>query len=272
MLRHTLLLLLFAQAAMAGELMVHPTRVVFDGNSRTAQIDVINSGTETMTYRISLIRRRMTDTGEFVPVSGALAEERFADEMIRFSPRQVVLPPGGAQAVRLQLRKPAALEDGEYRSHLLFQALPSAAEGGKPPCAEQDRQDCLSSTSELEIQLIAVYSVSIPLIVRQGATSAEVTIRDLALSGGAATFVLDRKGTRSVYGDLVVTLRGARGVERVLARANGVAVYTPNLSRRVRIPIPAQALPLPEAELRVAFVERAEQPGRIAAESRVALR
>lgn len=124
MLKQLASLILLASHAFAGELMVHPTRVVFDGNTRTAQIDVINSGTETMTYRISLIRRRMTDTGEFVPVESAHEQERFADEMIRYSPRQVVIPPGGTQAVRLQLRKPANLEDGEYRSHLLFQALP----------------------------------------------------------------------------------------------------------------------------------------------------
>ena len=259
MLRQIVLLLLLAQSALAGELMVHPTRVVFEGNTRTAQIDVINSGTETTTYRISVIRRRMTDTGEFVPVTEAAAGEKFADDMIRFSPRQVVLPPGGAQAVRLQLRKPAALEDGEYRAHLLFQALPPA---GEPSAA--------AAANELEIRLTAVYSVSIPLIVRQGATSAEVAIRDVAVRDGAVTFALDRKGTRSVYGDLVVKLRGARGPERVLARANGVAVYTPNASRRVRIPLPPQSLAA--GELHVTFEERAEQQGRIASASRIALR
>lgn len=264
MLKQIGILLLLASHAMAGELMVHPTRVVFDGNTRTAQIDVINSGAETMTYRISVIRRRMTETGEMVAVESAADGERFADEMIRYSPRQVVVPPGGSQAVRLQLRKPAGLEDGEYRSHLLFQALPPA-----------DRARTASpspSGNDLQIELTAVYSVSIPLIVRHGATAAEVAIRDVAVQDQAVTFTLDRKGTRSVYGDLIVSLHGARAQERVLARANGVAVYTPNGSRRVRIPLPPDRFPLAAGELRVTFAERAEQQGRVQAESRIARR
>jgi P pilus assembly chaperone PapD len=263
-LRKMLFLLAIAPACMAGELMVHPTRIVFDGNTRTAQIDVINSGTETMTYRISVIRRRMTETGEFVPAEHPEADERFADEMIRYSPRQVVLPPGVAQAVRVQLRKPAALADGEYRSHLLFQALPPAESSADGAPAEDAK--------DLEIKLTAVYSVSIPLIVRQGSTSANVAIRDLALRGDAVTFTLDRQGSRSVYGDLVVSLRGQRGGDRVIARANGVAVYTPNASRRVRVPLSSQTLPLPPGELRVVFEERREQAGRIEATSQIEVR
>lgn len=257
-------LLFLAPHAVAGELMVHPTRLVFDGNTRTAQVDVINSGTETMTYRISVIRRRMTETGDFVAVEEPAKDERFSDEMIRFSPRQVVLPPGVAQAVRLQIRKPAALEEGEYRAHLLFQALPPA----ESHAAERPAAD----SKELEINLHAVYSVSIPVIVRHGATSAAVAIRDVAVRDRAVTFTLDRTGTRSVYGDLVVSLRNGRGPERVIARANGVAVYTPNASRHVRMPLAPQALPLPAGELHVSFAERKEQPGRVEAVSRVDVR
>lgn len=257
-------LLFLAPQVFAGELMVHPTRLVFDGNTRTAQVDVINSGTETMTYRISVIRRRMTETGDFVAVDEPANGERFSDEMIRFSPRQVVLPPGVAQAVRLQIRKPADLEEGEYRAHLLFQALPPVeSDGGDQPAAQ---------TNELEINLHAVYSVSIPVIVRHGSTSAAVAIRDLAVRNDAVTFTLGRTGTRSVYGDLIVSLRNARGVDRVIARANGVAVYTPNATRRVRLPLGPQLLPLPAGELHVSFTERKEQSNRIEAASAVVLR
>lgn len=256
------ILLALGPRVFAGELMVHPTRLVFDGNTRTAQVDVINSGTETMTYRISVIRRRMNDTGDFVPVDEPAAGERFSDEMIRYSPRQVVLPPGGAQAVRLQIRKPAELEDGEYRAHLLFRAL--------PPAESRAAQTAPAGGTDLEIDLHAVYSVSIPVIVRHGTTAAEVAIRDVAVHDGALTFTLDRKGTRSVYGDLTVTWRAPRGAQRVIARANGVAVYTPNATRRVRLPLPPGTLSA--GELHVAFAERRQQAGRVEAESRIAVR
>jgi P pilus assembly chaperone PapD len=253
-------------AEAAGELMVHPTRVVFEGNVRTAQIDLINSGTEPMTFRISIIRRRMTETGDFMPVDTPAEGEQFADDMIRFSPRQVVLQPGVAQAVRLQLRKPSDLADGEYRAHFLFQALP-------PANAETARQ-AVGDEESLDIRLNAIYSVSIPVIVRHGTTSATVSLRDLELrrpptGPPALGLIIGRAGSRSLYGDITIYLRAPHGAERVVGRANGVAVYTPNVIRRVVVPLPALEKGIPPGELRVAFQERPQQPRRVEAEARL---
>jgi P pilus assembly chaperone PapD len=260
------LLLCFAAGAYAGgELMVHPTRVVFEGTTRTAQIDLINSGTEPMTYRIAVVNRRMTDTGDFVPVDTPAEGEQFASEMIRFSPRQVVLQPGIAQAVRLQLRKPAGLADGEYRTHLLFKALP-------PTTAPAEGED---ASEALDIRLTAIYSVSIPVIVRQGATIAAASLDQLELQRSAAPalgLTIGRTGSRSLYGDLTVYLRAPGGAERVIGRANGVAVYTPNEQRRVLLPLPLLAKGIPAGELRVTFEERREQPRRAATEARLPVR
>lgn len=247
----------------ANELMVHPTRVVFEGNSRTAQIDLINSGSESAIYRVSLIQRRMTETGDFVPVEEPLPEENFADGMIRFSPRQVVLQSGVAQTVRLQLRKPPDLEQGEYRSHLLFQALPPVEEDATLPDEETEE--------ELNIRLTAIYSVSIPVIVRHGDLSASVSIREIGLRENTdgtpdVSFVLEREGTRSVYGDVTVYMKTGDGPERVVGRANGVAVYTPNSLRRARVPLPVLSNGVPSGRLRVTFEERPDQTDRVSAE------
>lgn len=255
----------FAMNLMAGELMVHPTRVVLEGTARTAQIDLINSGTEPMTYRVSVVNRRMTETGDFAPVDRPAAGEQFADEMIRVSPRQVVLQPGVAQAVRLQLRKPAELPDGEYRTHLIFKAL--------PPTESTTAAQAVADPESLDIQLTAIYSVSIPVIVRHGATSASVTMGDVEVrrtpSGTPAVAVtIGRSGTRSVYGDLTVSL----GNGRVVGRANGIAVYTPNATRRVLLPLPALPGGVPRGELRVAFAERPEQRGKASAEATLTVR
>ncbi|HEY0159493.1 MAG TPA: fimbria/pilus periplasmic chaperone [Thermoanaerobaculia bacterium] len=254
--------------ASAGELMVHPTRVVLEGTARTAQIDLINSGTEPMTYRVSVINRRMTETGDFTKVDAPAAGEQFANDMIRFSPRQVVLQPGVAQAVRVQLRKPAELAEGEYRTHLLFQALPP----GAPPAPEGD-----APADGVDIQLTAIYSVSIPVIVRHGTTAASVSLGDLELRRSAAAapalaVSIGRTGSRSVYGDLTVHLRPARGAEKVIARANGVAVYAPNAVRRVVLPLPALAAGIPAGDLRVTFSERPEQRQKATADAVLAVR
>lgn len=261
--------LIAAPAHAAGELMVHPTRLVFEGTNRTAQIDLINSGTEPMTYRVSVVNRRMTETGDFLPVEAPAPGDRFANQMIRFSPRQVVLQPGVAQTVRLQLRKPGDITDGEYRTHLLFQVLP-------PPPSNAAPQEPSAPEAGLDIRLTAIYSVSIPVIVRHGTTTAAVSLRDLELhrpaSGPPALAVtVERTGSRSVYGDLTVHLRSA-GRERVVGRANGVAVYTPNSVRRVVLPLPALKQGIPAGELRVTFQERPEQSRRVEAQARLAVR
>ena len=51
--------------ALAG-LTLHPTRVVFEKNQRTTQVDLINNGSEPATYRISLVNRRMGEDGQFL--------------------------------------------------------------------------------------------------------------------------------------------------------------------------------------------------------------
>lgn len=94
-------------------LMLNPVRIVFENNQRAAQVDLINNGAETATFRIRLVNRRMSETGEFTVVDSAAPGEQFADGLLRYSPRQVVLAPGAGQAVRLMLRKPASLTPGD---------------------------------------------------------------------------------------------------------------------------------------------------------------
>lgn len=257
--------------AAAADLMLFPTRVVFERNQRAAQVELINNSPRTVTYRISLVNRRMTETGQFVPAEPPQPGEQFAANMLRFSPRQVVLAPGGGQTVRLLLRKPAELADGEYRSHLQFSQVPEAA-GASDLEARRDL-----GSSEIGVQLQAVVSVSIPVIVRHGETSAEVQLQQLQLqaaSGADAPMIsatLLRSGNRSVYGDLVATHVDASGQEREVARAGGVAVYTPNSQRRLRLALSPQAGTLRGGSLRLVYRERAEAGGKTLAEATVPL-
>src|SRR3954451_3960949 len=73
--------LLTAPPAMA-DLMLHPTRLVLEKSQRAAQVDLINDSADSATYRISLVNRRMTETGDFVAVTEAGAGEQFADNML----------------------------------------------------------------------------------------------------------------------------------------------------------------------------------------------
>lgn len=266
-----LLLVLLPLRPAWADLMIAPTRVVFDKNQRAAQLDLINSGAETATYRISLVNRRMSETGEFTNVDSPAPGEQSAADLLRYSPRQVVLVPGVGQTIRLSLRKPADLPAGEYRSHLVFEkiAAPKAGTSIEIPG---------TSSEEISVQLTMLTGVSIPVIVRHGETAATVTLSDLELLKPAAgqapvlAAVLHRSGNRSVYGDLGVTFTPRGGAAQEVGKAGGVAVYTPNPLRRVKLELkPPPGLVLAGGTLRLSYRDRPEAGGKLLAEATVEL-
>ena len=252
----------------SADLMLHPTRVVFDKNARAAQIDLINRGTDTATYRIIAVNRRMTEFGQFTEVDAPQPGELFAESLIRYSPRQVTLATGAAQTIRILLRKPTELPPGEYRSHLLFQAVADATD--KPPAPAG------VAAGQVDISLKALVSVSVPVIVRHGETRATAELAELALEKGAAgeppalAFEIRRAGNRSLYGDLIVTYAPPSGAEVVVGRANGVAVYSPNAVRRARLVLQSPGnIDFARSALRVVYRERPEDGGKVMAERRL---
>jgi len=222
--------------SMAGsQLMLTPTRIVFSANERHSKVTVINSGDETGTYRIALVNKRMTRDGQFQNVTKPQTDELFADKMIRFSPRQVVLEPGKSQVVRLSLRKPSGLKPGEYRSHMVFNAIP-----------KQSGTDIASATQSknISIKLTPIVSISIPVIIRQGKTSATIKFTSAKLQPASKQdnklqlfLEMQRQGNQSIYGDLLAEFISKDGTNKVISQVNGVAVYTPNKTRSIAIPV-----------------------------------
>ena len=265
-----LALLALAPPALA-DLMLHPTRLVFDKNQRSAQVELINNGSETTTYRVSLVNRRMTEAGDFVPIDSPGPGEQFADAMLRFSPRQVTLAPGTAQTVRVLLRKPAELANGEYRSHLHFEVLPEAR--GATSIESQAKGD------EIGIVLNTAINASIPIIVRHGATAASVVLSQLELINGAPGqppllgLDIERSGNASVYGDLAVSFAPQNGgAEQLLVKIGGLAVYHPNPVRHAKLVLrPAAGAALVHGTIKVVFRERPEAGGKQIAQASLAL-
>ena len=265
------MLVLTAPVAVA-DLMLFPTRVVFEKNKRAAQLELINNGQEKTTYRIQLVHRRMSETGEFSAADNPLPGELFADALLRYSPRQVVLAPGVSQTIRILLRKPADLPVGEYRSHLQFDLVPEASGASSIDPANAPKL----GPDEVGVQLKALVGVTIPLIVRHGDTTAGVTLAGLELlkpAAGEATLlglVLQRSGNRSVYGDLTVSFTPQGGVAQDIGKAGGVAVYVPNPLRRVKLELkPPAGMALAKGVLRLTFRERPDAGGKLLAEAAI---
>lgn len=252
--------------------MVFPTRMVLENNQRAGQLEIVNNSAKTVTYRITLVNRRMDENGKFRPAETAGPGELFADSMLSYSPRRVTLAAGAGQVIRIMARKPADLAAGEYRSHLLFseQAEPTGRTSAQPPT---------DGAAEIGVALTALVGVSIPVILRSGETSATVTLGNLGLikaaAGQPASLAVDvqRSGSQSCYGDLTVSFTPAGGAALDIGRANGVAVYTPNALRHVKIPLnpPAGAV-LANGILTVSYRERPERRGAPAVEASLSLR
>ncbi len=251
-----------APASAGGDLLVAPLRVVLDG-ARGTEVILNNIGTETATYRVSLELRRMTPTGDLVEVTAPTAEETAALAMIAYAPHRVTLPPNQPQAIRIGVRAPQGLPDGEYRAHMLFRAIPDAKPVTSPA----------TPVRGISIALTPIYGVTIPIIVRRGHLEATAAIANARLSTfngrPAVALDLDRAGGRSVYGEVRVL---KAGVDKPVGTVR-VAVYKEIGRRSLVLPISAGVTVPVAGPATIQYVEISEDGGqRVLAESKVVLR
>ena len=227
-----LLQLLCSHRTMAqGNLLLLPRRVIFEGSKRYEELNLGNTGKDTARYVISLMHIRMKEDGGFEEISQPDSGENFADRFIRFFPHSVTLGPGESQVVKIQLTKVNELAPGEYRSHLYFRAVPDKALLGEEVAAPD---------SGISIHLIPIFGISIPVIIRVGASSTQVKLSDLSIQMAEDTIpILEmtfrRMGNMSVYGDIAVYYTSPNGKTIPAGTAKGIAVYTPNQARRFRL-------------------------------------
>jgi P pilus assembly chaperone PapD len=253
-----------APADAAGDLLVAPTRIVLDGR-RGAEVILNNIGAEEATYRISLELRRMSDNGRLEDIlpEAANDKEKAALEIIRFAPRRVTLPPNQPQSIRVGLQATETLPDGEYRAHMLFRAIPKTPEAK----AEGD------VATTLKINLIPVYGVTIPVIIRKGELRATAAIANASIArdneGQTLQFDLARQGDKSVFGEVHVT---RPGVAEPLLVAKGIAVYPELASRQVSLPLSADAAAKMPGEVVISYYEAPEAGGGLIAQLRTVLR
>ncbi len=252
----TLLPSLHSQAQSS--LMITTPRVVVEGRERSASVHLKNAGDSTGSYRVFFREKSMTDNGTVKKIASDAQPAWSAATMIRFSPRRVTLAPQQSQRVRLALRKPANLADGEYRSHLVFRSEPE----------NLTRQ---SNTSQISTQFRPTFEFSIPVIIRHGRTFATAALSDPALiqqdKRQVLRLTLNRTGNRSLYGDFQVSgLQSTTDSGTTLFEQKGLALYPPLNEREVQLELPKN-IPLQQySHLKVVFQERPKYGGNERAE------
>jgi P pilus assembly chaperone PapD len=240
-------------AHAAGGLVVTPQLVELDNANRNQVLTLANRGTEAETYRISIINYRMDGQGDLHLTDTPAEGEGFAGALFRNAPRQITLEPGQPQTVRILYRRPANLQEGEYRSHLLFQQVPKALPSSLNAQA----------VGGLSMQIRTVFGVTVPVIVRHGRLEAEgalTALKPIERADGTPGIALRiaRGGAKSLRGDLVALLGGEE-----VGRLNNVAVYLSTPHRDVELALdPAR---LPQGSGNEVVVEYRERPDKGAA-------
>ena len=149
-------------ASASSLLFVAPHRAIITPGERTTEVTVANHSDYKRRYEITMIDSVMTETGATKRVN---TFEYSAKRMIRYVPRSVELAPGERQTVRLMVRRPKDLADGDYHSHLLFRE--KAVEEEAAPGGENQK---------FTFQVGAQYGVAIPVIVQQGTIESAVEV------------------------------------------------------------------------------------------------
>lgn len=227
-----------------GELRVSPMEVVFQARTRTQNLTVQNTANVPATYRISLQHVRMTEDGGAEEVSGFPLS---AEDLVRLSPRQIVLAPGERQTVRIMLRRPEQLPEGEYRIHVLFRVVPPEPVAGMTP----------SSPDGVGIHLRAIPGIAIPLFVRHGSLRQALAVEPMTWVPGPPPTLdtaLLQQGSQTLRGHLRLVQLG--GVSPTVLASRPLIHYADLPRQRVRLALP-QGLPSPVGSLALQILDEA---------------
>jgi hypothetical protein len=215
------LLLLSASISWASPV-VFPLRVVLSDKNKTAQVSLRHVGNKPTKYRISLVYYIMSADGSLKEEKVSSNEKLSARDLIRYSPKQVLLQPNSEQIVRLILRKPAGIAEGEYRIHMHFE--------------EELVDDATTTTAtadsgEFSMSLKPRLAVAIPVLVRQGAPMAKVRLSNLKLvtiekTKQAISLEIANDGNANVYGDMKVYQVLSDGQKKIVGEVYNVSSLT----------------------------------------------
>lgn len=220
------------EPVFAGDnLLMAPSRVIFEGKTRSTTVKLINPSNKPVTFNVEVISTHMDEHGTITNIKTLGENELFAQKMIRFSPRRGTLPPKGVQTIRLMVRKPKDLPSGEYRTHLR--------------CVPTNKNATVSKMNKEQgvgIQVNLVFAISIPIIVRSGEGDVNIIPHTPRLITKDKTHSLEinfeRTGLFSSYFDVNVFFIPSGKTERVLIGSNkGLAIYTENKNHIVSVPI-----------------------------------
>lgn len=252
---------LFISSYTHADLLISPTRIFFDERQRIAKVIVINNSDNYKTYRLAWQEKIAKPIGGYITLASDEPHSSSISSMIRMSPSQVRLAPGERQIVKLALRKPQNLIEQEYRSHLLFQALPN-----------EDK----SETQEMGVKINLILSYSIPVILRHGAKIPNVDIQSVELKKSqekrTLLISLAKKGKYSSFGRLeAFYLANNSNKEIKVSMVNDFSIYPEVPLAKIAVNFFEENQISGPGKLRIVYSGLKEYQGEIFAEKTVAI-
>lgn len=248
-----------------GDVNLFPKRVVIDGRRAIATVGLYNKAVDPGDYEIKIIDMAMTPEGQLISFDNGLdeatkAKVSTASQMLRYSPRRVRLGSTESQLIRVMARGSSDLPDGEYRSHFMVTSVPDSEGFSIEEATGAGQADGIG------VSIRPRFGIAIPVIVRVGETTLDVGISGATLltardGSQAVGFVLNRSGTRSAFGDVVVK---AAGRSEPIAVSRGVGIYPEIDARQVIVPIDPETEPgllASGVRLTVEFIDDDFAPG-----------
>lgn len=170
-----------------------PKIVMIEHGARAATISIFNQSNYDKVYTFGWERRVQLPDGKRLKLDEGQTVEGYrpADDYLIYSPRQVVVPAGQSQKVRLLARRTADMLEGEYHSH--FKISPDRL-GEKPP---PEVNQGFGGVIELKTEF------SLPVFLRHGKTNVDFeyqNIRTFEKEGrDHIGFTVLNNSTRSVH-------------------------------------------------------------------------
>jgi len=215
-------------AQAAAVLFIHPTLVMFEGNTRSGTITLSNRGDQTGTFEMSWSDMAMTPGGGLVKHEGPAPWS--LQSYVRYSPRRVTLAPLESQVVRIAVRRGLDVPEGEYYSH--FRVLTLNSEDPFAEEADAEEADADESTGAA-VTIEARSAVAVPIIWRNSRENSSASIESVRIDQDTNQISVDvqRHGPLSVRGFLHVFETAADGARSFLAAPVPLVIY-PNLDAR----------------------------------------
>jgi hypothetical protein len=186
-------------------------RVYLDFDKREHNFMVYNRDPFTQHCQLFLRHYLENDKGNLILDESDILPQNSVEPWLRFSPRKFSVAPGQAQTVRFKLRRKANVVPAEYHSHMAVDCE-----------FDKDEYDEYTAQSEDVVQLVPRLRHNIPVIVRTGKLDVDISFSDLIVKGNQLSLVLNRRGQRSIFGDLeLVDTRS----DKVISNKPKVSLY-----------------------------------------------